>query len=155
MLIRRAGPEDSEAVWRVHVSAIREICGSHYTPDEVEAWTSPLRPQSYERSIEQGRVFVAEEGGEIVGFGTLNVEQEEIEAVYVSPATTRRGIGMKLLQALEAEARRLGLANLRLSSSLNAVEFYWRAGYRSHGSSKHRLGSGVEIACVLMRRELK
>jgi N-acetylglutamate synthase-like GNAT family acetyltransferase len=155
MLIRRAEQKDREAVWRTHTAAIREICRSHYTEDELEAWTNLLSPRRYEQAIERLEFFVAEDAGEVVGFGTLNVESGEVEAVYVNPPAARRGVGSRLLQTLEESARRSGLTRLHLSASLNAVGFYERAGYVSGGSARHRLQSGVEIECVPMSKELR
>jgi GNAT superfamily N-acetyltransferase len=152
--VRKARLEDSEAIWRVHTSAIREIARSHYTPEEIEAWAWPRRPEHYVEPIRRLEFYVAEDGGVIVGFGTLNSASSEVEAVYVSPDAARRGIGLMLLHALEERARVLGLTALRLDASLNAVPFYERAGYERRAQTKHRLTSGVEIACVRMTKEL-
>ena len=152
--VRKAREEDCEGVWRVHVRAIREIAGSHYTPEETEAWASPRKPEQYLESIRNKEFHVAEEDGMVIGFGTLNQQQGEIEAVYVSPEVVRRGVGRAILQRLEERARALGIESLKTDASLNAVPFYERAGYRSQKEMKHRLSSGVEINCVLMTKDL-
>lgn len=90
----------------------------------------------------------------IVGFGVLNGENRVIEAVYVSPDVMRRGVGLTILGLLEKQARALGLEVLFLNSSLNAVQFFQRAGYVAQQESKYRLHSGVEIACVPMVKKL-
>lgn len=151
--IRRATPEDCEAIWRVHTRAIREIAGSHYTAEEIEAWAGPREPDHYAGPIRDKEFFVAEEGGAVIGFGTL-AREGEVEAVYVSPDTVRRGVGSALLQKLEARARDLGLTLLRLDASLNAAPFYEGAGFEPRQHTKHRLRSGVEIACVRMTKSL-
>ena len=93
---------------------------------------------------------MAEEGDVIVGFGVLNQESAEVEAVYVRPEADRRGIGLEVLGKLEERAGALGLGELRLNASLNAVPFYEKAGYVAQAESKYRLATGVEIACVPM-----
>jgi len=134
----------------VHSAAVRGIRTSLYTPEEIQAWAVPRKPESYEESIRSKEFFVAEEGGVITGFGVLNQESAEVEAVYVSPGAVRRGIGLELLRKLEEQAGALGLEVLRLNASLNAVQFYQRAGYVAQEESKYRLSNGVEIACVPM-----
>jgi GNAT superfamily N-acetyltransferase len=121
-----------------------------YTPEEIQAWAIPRKPESYEESIRSKEFFVAEESDIIVGFGVLNQQSAEIEAVYVSPRAGRRGIGREVLRKLEARARTLGLRALRLNASLNAVPFYEKGGYVAQERSKYRLLTGVEIACVPM-----
>ncbi|HEX8178687.1 MAG TPA: GNAT family N-acetyltransferase [Pyrinomonadaceae bacterium] len=152
--VRKARLADCAAIWRVHTDAIRQLARSHYTTAETEAWAGPRRPDDYAEAIRRLEFYVAEQAGALVGFSTLNPASGEVEAVYVSPAAARRGVGLLLLRTLEARARDLGLAALQLDASLNAVPFYQRAGYERRQQMKHRLASGVEIACVRMTKEL-
>ncbi|HYP02727.1 MAG TPA: GNAT family N-acetyltransferase [Pyrinomonadaceae bacterium] len=152
--VRRARPEDSEAVGRMHVASIRELCGGHYGADKIEAWARPRQPEFYVAAIESKEFYVAEEGAEIIGFGTLNQADGEVEAVYVHPQAVRRGVGMKLLLTLEGRARETGLRSLHLCASLNGIAFYERAGFVRQRDSSHRLPGGVEIPCALMSKEL-
>ncbi|MGH9967560.1 MAG: GNAT family N-acetyltransferase [Pyrinomonadaceae bacterium] len=148
--IRRAREEDCQSLGSVHAAAVRGIRTALYTTEEIQAWAVPRKPESYEESIRSKEFFVAEEGGVIVGFGVLNQESAEVEAVYVSPQAARRGIGLEVLRKLEERARALGLGVLRLNASLNAVPFYERAGYVAQERSSYRLATGVVIACVPM-----
>jgi N-acetylglutamate synthase-like GNAT family acetyltransferase len=134
----------------VHSAAVAGIRTALYTPEEIQAWAVPKKPESYEDSIRSKEFFVAEEDGIVKGFGVLNQDSAEVEAVYVSPNAGRRGIGLELLRKLEERARALGLGVLRLNASLNAVPFYQRAGYVAQEKSKYRLSTGLEIACVPM-----
>ena len=86
----------------------------------------------------------------MVGFGVLNQASAVVEAVYVSPAAGRCGIGLEVLRKLEERATALGLKVLRLNASLNAIPFYEKAGYVAQERSKYRLLTGIEIACVPM-----
>lgn len=150
LTIRRARQEDCQFIPSVHAAAVSGISTALYTPEEIQAWAVPKKPESYEESIRSKEFFVAEEDSVIVGFGVLNQESGEVEAVYVSPGAGRRGIGLAVLGKLEERAGALGLGLLRLNASLNAVPFYQRAGYVAQKESKYRLSNGVEIACVPM-----
>jgi putative acetyltransferase len=152
--IRRARPEDCQSIGSVHAAAVGGIRTALYTPEEIQAWAVPRQPESYEESIRSKEFFVAEEGSVIVGFGVLNQESAEVEAVYVIPGVGRRGIGLEVMRQLEERARALGLEVLRLNASLNAVPFYEKAGYLAQERSKHRLLTGVEIACVPMVKSM-
>lgn len=152
--LRRARREDCQTIASVHAAAVGAIRTALYTPEEIRAWAVPKQPEAYEESIAGKEFFVAEEGGAIVGFGVLNQESAEVEAVYVSPEAGRRGIGLEVLRKLEERARANGLKVLRLNASLNAVPFYERAGYVAQEQSKYRLATGVEIACVPMTKAI-
>jgi N-acetylglutamate synthase-like GNAT family acetyltransferase len=148
--LRRARREDCQSIGSVHAAAVGAIGTALYTAEEIQAWAVPRKPESYEELIRSKEFFVAEAGGVILGFGVLNQESAEVEAVYVSPDVGRRGIGLEVLRKLEERARALGLKVLRLNASLNAVPFYEKAGYVAQARSKYRLLTGVEISCVPM-----
>jgi putative acetyltransferase len=152
--IRKAQQQDCPSIERVHAEAVMAIRTVLYTPEEIEAWAIPRKRESYVQSILSKEFYVAEESGGIVGFGVLNQENGEVEAVYVSPEVTRRGIGLELLRKLEERARALRLNRLSLNASLNAVPFYERAGFTPQGESTYRLASGVEIRCVPMVKSM-
>ena len=151
--IRKATPQDRDAIWRVQTQAIEEVCNSHYTKDEIQAWSNLLKPERYKKAIASNACFVAEDDDCIVGFGHLDQKKGRIEDLYVSPRYVGLGIGKTILLALEREAEELGLKILHLSSTLNAVPFYERGGYRSQNHSKHLLPSGL-LTCILMTKEL-
>ena len=154
LTIRRARQEDKEAIWRVHGSAIRGMCASHYSREVIETWAGRLRPEKYAEAIERYDLFVAEEDGVVVGFGELGQETGEVQGLYVSHEVAGRGVGWKLLSTLEERAHAYGLGSLRLTSSLNAVPFYERAGFRAVEELKETIAPGVERASVRMFKEL-
>jgi putative acetyltransferase len=154
LIIRKADIQDCPSIAQVHTSAVRAISDSRYTPEEIESWSAPRSADEYKKAIHTKQFYVAVENEMIVGFGVLNQENREIEAVYVSPDVMRRGVGLLILGFLEKQARALGLEELSLNASMNAVPFYLRAGYVPEKESKYRLRSGVEISCVPMAKRL-
>ena len=153
-MIRRATLGDAEGIFRVHRTAILDAAHTHYTSEQIEAWTGRLSPASYGDPIENKILFVAVDTGQICGFSQLDPKNSVVEAVYVLPSHMRRGLGSRLLSALESIARASGLTQLTLDASLNSVPFYERASYRRVGSTDHELKPGVSIPCVVMRKEL-
>ncbi|HEX8147623.1 MAG TPA: GNAT family N-acetyltransferase [Pyrinomonadaceae bacterium] len=152
--IRRARQEDKEAIWRVHGSAIRGTCASHYSREVIEVWAGRLRAEKYAEAIDKYEFFVAEEDGVIVGFGELGQEAGAIQGLYVSPDAAGRGVGRELLRTLEGRAHAHGLKSLSLTSSLNAVTFYERAGFEAVEELTETISPGVERASVRMFKEL-
>lgn len=152
--IRKAEQEDKEAIWRVHIKAIRETCISHYSQEVIRTWAERLQPEKYEEAIRSSEFFVAEENGVVVGFGELDRAAGEIQGLYVSPDVASRGFGQKLLSTLEEKARTFGLRSLHLTSSLNAVSFYERAGFKALEKMTKTLSPGVERESVRMFKEL-
>ncbi len=154
MNIRRAMITDTERMCRMHKASISTLCRSHYTPEQIDAWAGPKRPEHYEPLIRNLIVFVMEEGEDIVGFATLDSCAANIRALYVSPAVVGCAVGTKLLEALESEAQRLALPRLSVSATLNSVGFYKGRGYSPTGAAEHVLPQGVSLPCMRMEKAL-
>jgi hypothetical protein len=75
---QRVSHEIRFSIWSVHTSAIRKLCRSHYTPEEIDIWSSFFKPEMYEEAIASREFLVAEEDGIVAGFGSLNKQTQEI-----------------------------------------------------------------------------
>jgi GNAT superfamily N-acetyltransferase len=147
--------EDLHSISAMHRESILGLCAAHYSALELSQWTDSLRPEKYVALFAGREFFVAEEDGEILGFGVLDPKESLINATYVSPKTVRRGIGRGLVETMENAARQAGVSQLHLSSTLNAVAFYERLGFVQVKAASNRLPTGVELPCVTMTKDLK
>jgi GNAT superfamily N-acetyltransferase len=83
----------------------------------------------------RGAFFVAYLDGQPVGCGAVRrIEPSvaEIKRMYVDPRARGGGVGRRILDALEAEARRLGVTRLVLETGPRqpeAIALYTRAGF--------------------------
>lgn len=152
--LRQATDDDRPAICTVHVRAIRETCSHSYSPEQVSAWAGLLSPDSYCTVVNERVMVVATDGGAVVGFGQMNPDTGEVDAVYVLPDRQGEGIGRLVLADLEAKARARGIRVLELSATLNAVPFYAQAGYGRRHVTVHRLQTGVQLECVRMGKAL-
>ncbi len=160
-LLRRGRPEDALPILEVQRSAIRGTAVSAYGPTVINEWApepiAPERVAHFRRWIDVGEelIVVAVDAHEhIIGFGSIVPRNSELRAVYVAAEHGRRGAGSAILARLEAMARELGLTELRMASSINAVPFYEANGFISLERGDHRLPSGNRMACVRMRKTL-
>jgi GNAT superfamily N-acetyltransferase len=84
----------------------------------------------------RGAFLVVHLGGVPVGCGAvrlLDPETAELKRMYVSPAARGRGVGRKLVSALEAEARALGVRQVVLETGIRqvaALALYRSTGFR-------------------------
>jgi GNAT superfamily N-acetyltransferase len=131
-VIRRAEPAD-----RQQVEAIVRAAYELY----VERIGKPPGPMldDYRRLIDQGVVSVLEEAnGPIAALIVLLPQPAHLllDNVAVRPDRQGRGVGRRLIAFAEAEARRLGYAELRLYTHAMMTEniaLYTRLGFRETG----------------------
>ncbi len=81
--------------------------------------------------------LIAESGGKIVGTGAF--DEDEIKTVFVDPTFQGQGTGKKIMVKLEQKARKEGVRELLVASSLTGVSFYEKLGFKKVRSlmSKH------------------
>lgn len=154
MIIRTANKNNVEDIERIHRDSILQLCKTHYSAEQLTAWTATLKPAKYITLLSTHRMFVAEDDGELFGFAIFDPNAGIINATYVKSQSVGHGVGRALLTATEADAVANGLSQINLNATLNAVGFYTRLGYENCGRGQNRLPTGVELPCVMMRKSL-
>ncbi len=147
LTIRPATASDATRIHELHLASVRALCAPAYAPAIVEGWFANRSPRGYLRAIASGGLFVAEAGGQIVGF--CEAAKGEVRAVFVDPRSVGRGVGSALLsQALHFA--KLGTSRpVRLESTLNAVGFYERHGFVRVAQSTVRRNE-VDVPVIVM-----
>ncbi|OJJ12559.1 GNAT family N-acetyltransferase [Alphaproteobacteria bacterium AO1-B] len=132
MKIRPAMPDD--------VSAVRACAEKAYAPYIAAIGRKPApMVADFERQIGAGQVHVAEdETGSFLGFIVYSPRADHmfLENVAVVSAAAGRGIGRALISHCEAEARSLGLSDIRLytNEKMTAnLSIYPKLGYKEAG----------------------
>jgi putative acetyltransferase len=131
---------DTAAVRALFIRVNRQLTPANWEAQFEDYIANALREEigrveAYYES-RNGRFFVAELDGELVGmFGIERADEDvaELRRMYVDPQLRRHGIGRYLLERAEMEARALGMTRLILSTSeLQPAAFalYKSAGYR-------------------------
>jgi putative acetyltransferase len=158
--IRRAQPDDADAIAAAHIDSIESIGPRFYPADVVSSWRAGIEARLYLNAMAAGEAFfvaaVSRDGArEVLGFSSHHVDDgQHSVGVYVRGVAARSRVGTKLLHAAEASARAASAVSLQLDASLAAVDFYKANGFVETGHGVHRLRSGRMMACVFMRKDL-
>lgn len=102
----------------------------------------------------RGAFLVVHYGGTPVGCGAvrlLDAQTGELKRMYVSPAVRGKGLGRHLVDALEAEARRLGARRLVLETGIRqeaAVALYEATGFARIPLYGEYLSSPATSVCM-------
>ncbi|AWB21297.1 GNAT family N-acetyltransferase [Methylobacterium currus] len=144
--IRLATVDDAAEISRVVLSALHESNARDYAPETIARVARSFTSDRVAASIAERQVFVALESGRPVG--TASRDGAVVRAVFVAPDAQRGGTGRALMAAVERAAEEAGVAALTLQSSLTAVGFYDRLGYRAVRETLH----GEERTIVMAKR---
>jgi ribosomal protein S18 acetylase RimI-like enzyme len=146
--------------------ALREIERVTMTAAASPAPAPPEVPDFFRRGLEPVDVLVAEDGGAVVGYVTLEQSWPvaahghvlDVAGLGVHPAHQRRGIGRALVEAAAAEAARRGARKLSLrvlAPNLAARGLYASCGFEVEGVlAGEFLLEGTFVDDVLMARVL-
>ncbi len=139
----------------MHIASIRKLCANHYTRRQIDAWTRVLVPSVYEQALQEKVVLTACDSGEdLSGLGILDIENKELSAVYVHPDVVGKGVGSRLLEALETIARNSSILDITVHATLNAKGFYLAHGYLEKELTAHHLPNGTQLVCIRMVKTL-
>jgi ribosomal protein S18 acetylase RimI-like enzyme len=131
LTLRRYRPEDAEAVWDLHVTALAA----------VDALAPPGPHDADLQAIEsvyldgRGEFLVGTVGDRPVAMGALRAHPSgsaELKRMRVHPDHQGRGFGRAVLEALEARAAELGYTRVVLDTTPKqaaAIALYRKTGY--------------------------
>lgn len=128
--LRKATTTDLQDLKTLFVGTIRQVCSSHYTPEQIKVWTASVENEKrWSDMISDQYVLVAEQEKKIVGFATLH-QGNYLDFFYVHKDHQGQGIAKKLYQAIEAEALRQGYSQISSDISKTARPFFEKQGFQ-------------------------
>ncbi len=176
MPLRQATAGDIPEIERVMRASITVIGSRVYDPRQVE---SSLQFVAHLDGalVDDGTYFVEDEDGTITGCGGWSrrgrlyagsgsasddarlldpaSEAARIRAMFVAPGHERQGIGRRILQVCEAEARAAGFLRLELMAMLSGHAMYLASGFRDVEAIDAHLEDGTPFPLVRMEKNLR
>ncbi len=136
--IRRLAPGDAEGAAAVIRTALRETNAEDYPAEFLEAFAQRMTADEIRRRAETSHFYAAFDGGRVVGCGAAapyegRADECELRTVFVLPEYQGAGLGRRLVEALENDELCRAARRIELSSSITAVGFYRKLGYRFKG----------------------
>jgi GNAT superfamily N-acetyltransferase len=175
ILLRNAILADIPAIEALIARSARGLSAADYRPAQIEGALRGAFGVDSQLLADQ-TYFVVENDGRIVGCGgwsfrsTLfggdaragrdssmldpRTQAAKIRAFFVDPGAARRGIGSRLLERCESEARAHGFSHVELMATLPGVKLYAARGYIGAAMVHYDVGLGETIEFIPMRKLL-
>lgn len=156
MKIRRFKPEDTLQIARLIKATFLKYNGSEGGRKSVDKYVSRYSreriPELTDMLKKDSILFVAEDNGRLVG--VIRGNEHRVFQLFVSGTYHGRGIGRKLMELFEDKVRETGSRQINIRSSLYAIDFYERRGYRKTTGIRTLRRFG-DIKYQPMRKKLK
>ena len=136
--IRHACSSDVDSLTRIRREAILRRASEHLGSKGARDWTNSATSDRGQRAIEEHLVGVAELSGQPVGW--VEVDRNQVKALYVHPEQAATGIGSKLLAYAECHIQSAGFTTVQLDASWNAEAFYRHRNYHPVGDQSLETG---------------
>ncbi|MGY2050865.1 GNAT family N-acetyltransferase [Methylobacterium sp. JK268] len=127
--IRPARVDDAEAISDVIVAALHVTNARDYSEAVIARVALNFSPDRVLILMQRRTMIVATLAGCVVG--TASLEGGLVQTVFVHPDHQGRGVGRRLMAAIERAARDDGVTTLTVPASVTAEPFYAALGYRA------------------------
>lgn len=146
-MIRRGVPADYPAAAELYRRASLSNAG-----DRDNLLAHPEHLILAPEGLAEGRTYVAEEGGSVVGFATWTQADERVELddLFVDPDWRRRGIAAALVSRVVGVLRLRGVSSLEVIANEHALAFYRDAGFVGIGSAETEFGPARRMALEIV-----
>jgi len=137
-VIRRATPDDAEAIARVELRTFHHAYGEIVDPEFLAAMELGERTNAWREALGRADrvVFVAEAEGRVVGYASVR-DDGDLRTLYVDPVAQGAGVGTRLL----AEAEQAGARELEVfEANGHGRHFYEARGWHEAGQGEETLG---------------
>jgi ribosomal protein S18 acetylase RimI-like enzyme len=168
MNLRRATPDDAEALAKVHIDSWRAAYRGLVPDSHLDSLDYGRRAARFRESLSANaeETYLLERNGEVLGFLTLGACRDsdvdpkttgEIWGIYLAPKHWRKGIGSFLSRRGEQMLESRGYTHAVLwvfEGNPQARRFYEAMGFETDGATK-LLNLGVPLKAIRYRKSLE
>lgn len=150
MRLREYESSDCTALAELLRRVVHKSCSGDYTAEQLDAWASGnVGLRSWNESFQEHSTIVAEEGGEIIGFGDID-SFGYLDRLFVREDWQRKGVASVICDELECT---FAGKRVTVCSSLTARPFFEARGYIVTGERQISRG-GIALSCYDMEKQV-
>jgi len=135
----------------VHTT-IEEIYPRYYPRKAVDFFHNHHSRENMLEKLPKEYTKIIIENGKIIGTGSAN--KNDIGRFFILPEYQNKGYGKLLLKELEAEIIKKGNKTITLASSLGAVFFYQKCGFKYHDYKTIKVENNENLCYLEMVKEI-
>ncbi|ACT57970.1 GNAT family N-acetyltransferase [Hirschia baltica] len=143
---------DLDAVGQLIYDSIHALAGTHYSPEQLNAWApNPYAGERARKRFGDQLFFIASDDDGIAALMTLTPEHH-LDFAYAHPRSAGKGAAAQAYSSLETYARGQNINAITSDVSLVARPFFEKRGYKTL-AKQHPIANGVALINFKMRKE--
>ncbi|MBN2479093.1 MAG: GNAT family N-acetyltransferase [Parachlamydiales bacterium] len=151
MIIRKYSNKDSSQIANLFYETVHSVNKKDYSEKQLNAW-APKKKNDWEKLLQNLICYVAEENSQIIGFISLR-EDGYLDHLFIHKNHQRKKIAESLYKIIEKEAKNLNLKRIFTQSSITALPFFEKMGFKIL-KSQEKLHRGVILKNFIMEKLL-
>lgn len=141
MQIRRFISEDADEISKLIGRNFLEVNSKDYPIEEMKEKALAFSPEKIKDRAGKGHTYVVCDNDVVIGTGTISdywgsKTESIILTIFVLPEYHGKGIGRKIIEALENDELFLRADRIEVCASITACGFYEKCGYKYKESVK-------------------
>ncbi|MDE5861416.1 MAG: GNAT family N-acetyltransferase [Ruminococcus sp.] len=149
--MRKAEQEDLQVITDIVHRTIKNIYPKYYPQGAVEFFLEYHNENAVSQDIADNNVYIIEDNNEIIG--TVTINDNEINRLYVLPEYQGKGYGGFLLEYAEKIVLK-NYEEIILYSSFPAKAMYLKRGYKEYRYEVLDTKNGDFLCCDIMKKKL-
>ena len=133
-MIKKLSPKTNKNILKriedIHKQCVLENNSGYYNTKQIKEWLSTISYKNIKNQLDNTSWIIIEENTCILGFAQYSLEEKEIFQIQIDSKFQGKGYGKKLYKYIETDFIKNNISEISLFSTLNAVSFYKRIGFK-------------------------
>lgn len=154
ILIKEATLKDASEITSVHKQCVLKTNAQFYAKNVIGEWVDQINDENVKEQFKNSQWLVIKTKDKIVGFCQFSLEEKTLYQINILPDHQGRNYGKLMYDFIERKFLDNGIRKIYLNSTLNAVNFYKKMGFKEIEKIDFKLEK-KSIEMVKMEKTLK
>ena len=151
--VRKAKLSEYHKISDIRNKTFKKINSKNYTKEQVEVWNKKSTPKRMLEKMNDREFFCLVDKKDNI-LGSVSLKENMAGNLFIKWNLVGKGFGTKLMEFIEARAKKKGYRKVCLYSTTTALPFYKKRGYKIIKRGKWYIGK-VEFPDRKMEKKLK
>lgn len=151
--IKKAVSKDAPKIAAIHKNCVLKTNAQFYPKDVIKEWIKPITVKNTKEQFKNSQWFVIQARSKIVGFCQFSIKEKALYQINISPKHQSKKYGKLLYDFIEKLFLENNINKIYLNSTLNAVDFYKKSGFKKVRKIKFKLDK-TSVEMIKMKKDL-